>query len=474
MQEMFKLSVTAIIKDEADYLDEWLAYHILLGFEHFYLFDNGSTDSTAEVLAPYIKYGYVTHLFWPIFPGQMDAYGYAVRIFGPHTRWMAFIDIDEFIVLKSHQNVGDFLDEVTAEQLLVFWKIFGHAGFMEKPEGLVIENFTKCDTGLSSIVKCIVRPESVYRMFVHNCVTKNNKTVNDAGVMLREDWKQPDEFKSEKFICLNHYFTRSYSEYRKKILRGQADGRTEKKLEPFETWDYIHTDHSMAVHAPRVKEFLLWFRALPDQPLRYGSLSAVGQVSNPRNFALLTQKLAQEFTEQALSSCRIMHNFFGSGLQFDDETPVVDSGSVVDSFLDTFPSRLPATTLFLLTDANADQVSSANETAVSAYKCPIIIERSNEASFFQVPAAESAHMGYVICLLLMSTPADALVDFIVLGKDDFGQSTSSKRRIEIKKGMHLGAYMINDTPLYPDCIRIHPRAVLGQFKIFRLHCLLSH
>ena len=47
---------------------EWLAFHIKMGMEHFFVYDNGSpTDNTMyEALLPYITRGLVTHVRWPV------------------------------------------------------------------------------------------------------------------------------------------------------------------------------------------------------------------------------------------------------------------------------------------------------------------------------------------------------------------------------------------------------------------------
>jgi hypothetical protein len=47
------LSAVLIAKNEASYLVEWLEFHRLVGIEHVYLYDNGSTDQTPELLRPY-------------------------------------------------------------------------------------------------------------------------------------------------------------------------------------------------------------------------------------------------------------------------------------------------------------------------------------------------------------------------------------------------------------------------------------
>jgi hypothetical protein len=49
------MSVVTMFKDEAKWMKEWIEYNRLLGFEHFYMYNNDSTDNYEEVLEPYIK-----------------------------------------------------------------------------------------------------------------------------------------------------------------------------------------------------------------------------------------------------------------------------------------------------------------------------------------------------------------------------------------------------------------------------------
>ena len=46
-----------MVYNEAAYLEEWISYHLLINVDHFYVYNDESTDNTPEVLAPYIKQG---------------------------------------------------------------------------------------------------------------------------------------------------------------------------------------------------------------------------------------------------------------------------------------------------------------------------------------------------------------------------------------------------------------------------------
>src|SRR5262245_23964419 len=61
----YQLTICAIFKNEKKYLKEWIEYHRLIGVDHFYLYNNNSSDHPLELLLPYIKTGIVTVIAWP-------------------------------------------------------------------------------------------------------------------------------------------------------------------------------------------------------------------------------------------------------------------------------------------------------------------------------------------------------------------------------------------------------------------------
>ena len=40
----YEISICAIFKNEAPFLKEWLEFHLMLGIDHFYLYNNNSED----------------------------------------------------------------------------------------------------------------------------------------------------------------------------------------------------------------------------------------------------------------------------------------------------------------------------------------------------------------------------------------------------------------------------------------------
>lgn len=125
----YQLSVCALFKNEAPYLKEWIEYHRLVGVDHFYLYNNESRDQFLQVLFPYIREGIVTLVHWPdrmpnvegeqsshwALSTQVPAYEHALKVRAEkETKWVAFLDIDEFLVPVNANKVSDFLEYYAA------------------------------------------------------------------------------------------------------------------------------------------------------------------------------------------------------------------------------------------------------------------------------------------------------------------------------------------------------------------------
>jgi hypothetical protein len=121
----YDLSICAIFKNEAAYLKEWIEYHRLVGIDHFYLYNIGSTDHFMEVLGPYIKKNVVTLIHWSDHMGcqeednafkwalgtQVPAYENAIKFRTKETKWLVFVDIDEFLVSPNANKLTEVLEK---------------------------------------------------------------------------------------------------------------------------------------------------------------------------------------------------------------------------------------------------------------------------------------------------------------------------------------------------------------------------
>lgn len=151
----YKVTICAIFKNEGPYLREWLEYHMMIGVEHFYMYNNCSDDDYLTILKPYIDDNIVTLIDWPYPHSQTKAYIDCIDRFKNETSWIGFIDLDEFVVLADDKNICDFLQKYDKYAgMLINWKIFGSSGHINRDlKGLVIEDFTVCWPKLHEIGK---------------------------------------------------------------------------------------------------------------------------------------------------------------------------------------------------------------------------------------------------------------------------------------------------------------------------------
>ena len=137
------LSICAIYRDEGPYLREWIEFHRLAGVERFFLYDNLSEDDHVEVLAPYVEDGTVTVRRWPVFDPQTPAYNDCLRWHRHDSRWIAFIDVDEFLFSLDRAAPAGGARRLSG--LPGRGRRVGDAdgGDRTRPPGLVIENYLR-------------------------------------------------------------------------------------------------------------------------------------------------------------------------------------------------------------------------------------------------------------------------------------------------------------------------------------------
>ena len=237
-----KLSLCAIMKDEAPYLIEWLEFHKIVGVERFYLYNNNSTDNTLDIVQSYVQSGEVVLHDWPFSPKQQaSAYEHCLEAYRQESEWITFLDLDEFLFPTEKENLIEVLEEFDSVPAVgVNTLIFGSSGHETRREGLQIENFTQRsqdDFESNRYIKSIVRPEQILRPNCpHFFVPINNEsfTVTENKEPLTSSISQR---LSVQKMRVNHYYTRSKQEMKQKVMRGDAFFSWGKALSVLEAWD---------------------------------------------------------------------------------------------------------------------------------------------------------------------------------------------------------------------------------------------
>jgi hypothetical protein len=219
------LAVALIIKNEAEYVAEWIEYHLLVGVTKFYIYDNESTDNLKDILKPYTNAGLVEYINFPGKHRQIYMCNDAVSRSANEAFWLAIIDTDEFIVPLSTNTLPEFLkDFEDVPGVEINWLLYGSNGRKEKTEGLVMERFKTHalpEYAVNRNVKSIHNPRAVLYVNAHNAVYfDNKKSVNTdkTSNMIPFLDRKPILDK----LIVNHYFCRSLEEYLYKKNQGNV------------------------------------------------------------------------------------------------------------------------------------------------------------------------------------------------------------------------------------------------------------
>lgn len=239
------LAICAIAKNEGPYFAEWIEWHHKLGVEKFYIYDNESTDNTKQVLAPYIQSGIVEYTFWPGMKQQLPAYDHCLEKHRLDTRWIAVIDLDEFIKPVKDNSIPEFLrrfEHFSAVE--INWLVYGSGGAKTKESGGVMERFrkhSKPEDWVNRHVKSIVNPRHVFSFIgCHEVARINGLTADSHGNVVKKHFR--DREPQQDVIRINHYAVKSYEEFLQKRARGRARALAPRDLGYFEWLDLNDID----------------------------------------------------------------------------------------------------------------------------------------------------------------------------------------------------------------------------------------
>lgn len=124
------LSVCALFNNEAQFLKEWIEYHLLIGVNHFYLYNLESTDPYIKILSEYISQviiklihwhncikneidpDFANHEYlWPL-SAEITAYENAMQFKAiQDTEWLVMLDVNEFLVFQNELKIREVLEK---------------------------------------------------------------------------------------------------------------------------------------------------------------------------------------------------------------------------------------------------------------------------------------------------------------------------------------------------------------------------
>lgn len=216
-------AVCTIIKDEHKILDEWIQHNIGLGFSKIYLFEDVGSLSHEEICSKYeqvileriedtnyLKYKTTDYGSWRQ-TAMMNMFLNEYRICAD---WVAFIDVDEFIVFDVSYDLKKLIYEFRNENgIYLYWKNFGANGLIESVDGKTVEVYTKeaciIKRDYMWAYKSLVNLNRIELMMLNPHAIKNG--VNTLGIATTSIWCYHK-------CHINHYITKSFNDYAEKMF----------------------------------------------------------------------------------------------------------------------------------------------------------------------------------------------------------------------------------------------------------------
>jgi pimeloyl-ACP methyl ester carboxylesterase len=244
-----KIVLFTTMKNEGPYMLEWVAFHRMLGVDHFLIFTNDCSDGTDEIARQLETLGWVTHVPNEVAdrvkPQRQMLDRARVHPVVVDAEWLMCLDVDEFWNIRV--GAGGFADLIaatedkaggTVDAISFAWKLFGSSGNVAFQDAPVTRSFTLCDLDGSfhsrraSGLKTLFRNNGKFDLYgPHRPKGFDDGTAEsirwaDAGGNLfpagRVGWRAWRGF-DHSFGRLHHYSVRSLEAFLVKRDRGRTN-----------------------------------------------------------------------------------------------------------------------------------------------------------------------------------------------------------------------------------------------------------
>jgi len=237
------------IKNEHRYLEEWINYHIRLGFNKFILYEDSGSISHLDIIDKYHDiididfYDYVLEKDSLEFK-DLTCFKHIIKNYN-NIDWIIKLDPDEYIVLPENQTIDDLLYNISDDihQLTFMWKLYNANGFINEPSHDIyslrdtyivpidVDNLaTYFDSNTSSNNYRIGKSILKYKYFLKEYQDKMDSLIS-PGYPHR--FIDTEDFVSND-IFINHYITKSFEEFYNRLKdKGEYNKEYYRKIGDF-------------------------------------------------------------------------------------------------------------------------------------------------------------------------------------------------------------------------------------------------
>ena len=232
-----KVCLCAIAKRENLYIYYFIQHYKDLGYDHIYIYDNNdiNDEKVEDVLKTFIMDGYVTIIDYRGFRGprqspQMEAYYDCYEKHNKEYDWLSFFDIDEYLILKPNGiKIQPFIESERYKLcpiVKINWIDYSDNNQIYYENKSLLERFPNASRhkGENLNIKSIMRGGFPYynlsKTYNPHYLYYGVKSCSSSGKFIRGTYLNiPPDY---GFATLNHYFTKTITEYVNKVKKGLA------------------------------------------------------------------------------------------------------------------------------------------------------------------------------------------------------------------------------------------------------------
>ena len=285
-----RTALVCIAKMEDRHINEWIDYHVKLGFSHVYIYMN---DWRPERIG---LQKFTTLIPWDGEAMQLPAYNHFIEHHWQEYDWAAFFDCDEFLSIDMKKwpykqplykvlldiERGWDKDKIPYS-VAVNWRFFGGsnaydaglatnlppANYETNPSlktKRLIQSYVNCEEHLDRHVKVMInfnKAKNTLHFINPHCLDRSLKedvtsSIDGTGRIVHGPW---NDNPTECGIQLNHYYAKTKEEFIEKMLRGKADT---PKAHPM--YNYKESDFTMRGPYPLIDSNAYYFGEPRMQP----------------------------------------------------------------------------------------------------------------------------------------------------------------------------------------------------------------
>ena len=230
IQKQNRICICTIGKQENKYIKEYIEYYKNLRIDKIFLYDNNDLDDEYfdNIIEKYKNEDFVEIKNWRgIKSPQMKMYHDCYFNNYEKYEWLLFNDIDEYLYLKSYNNVKDFLSKKkfkNCENIQLNWLLYTDNNLIHYQNKPLKIRFKEKDPYLNKRkISKLSNGKSILRGHIPNvnitnfhCISKDLKTCDGFGIVRR--YLKPDY----KYYYFKHYYSKSTEEFIDKLQKGDV------------------------------------------------------------------------------------------------------------------------------------------------------------------------------------------------------------------------------------------------------------